>query len=580
MAILLTDSLHPYYRIEDWVKYRLTYEGGQCFIEHYLKHYTSRETEDEFKRRKCLTFCPSFAEEALNEIKNAIYQRMGSVSRNGGSPSYMRCINAEDGGVNLESNGMNEFIGQEVLPELMVMGKVGVYVDMPSFSPDQTLAELGTQPHPYLYIYRSESILSWNAQTVNNEKVFLSLLLRETYVEPNDFGLVVQYKTRYRYMKLLPHGQVLMQIWEQYVDETMPMGQEKQERLIKELILDLPRIPFVMFDIGSSLLKNISNYQIALLNIESSDVNYVMNGNFTFYVEPYDPKTENTYAKKTKINPDGTETTATDNAGPQEIGVGVTRGRRYPLEADAPRFIHPSSEPLTASMKKQEQMKADMRALLNLAMSNVAPSRASADSKRVDQIGLESGLSGIGLELQGGERMIAELWAAYEKASVNKLAIQYPSTYEMKTDGQRMEEAKGFKDIKGLAPSKLFGKYLSIFGVRALLQGKVSTDELAKIEAEIMDAKYATADAKEVEIDVKNGLVSAVTASDARGYDGEAEVPKAQEEHAQRLKEIVTSQTAGAGVITGQNSNRKDTVTDTNTQPSNKRGGGKNNAGS
>jgi hypothetical protein len=54
------------------------------------------------------------------------------LSRVGGDQSYREAVVGLNGGVDLEGSNMNRFIGQLVLPELLVTGKVGVYVDMPA----------------------------------------------------------------------------------------------------------------------------------------------------------------------------------------------------------------------------------------------------------------------------------------------------------------------------------------------------------------------------------------------------------------------------------------------------------------
>jgi hypothetical protein len=193
-------------------------------------------------------------------------------------------------------------------------------------------------------------------------------------------------------------------------------------------------------------------------------------------------------------------------------------------------------------MKKQEEMKIDIRRLLNLAISNIGP--ASAESKRADQSGLESGMAAIGLELASMERQLITLWAAYERSEL-KPTITYPRQYDLKTNADRVEEANGYKELKGVAPSRTFAKVLSKIAATTLLEGRVDHGTLDKIMSEIDEAKYITGDYKEITADLENGLVTVETASDARGYDGSYETPKAKEEHAARLARITTAQSSG-----------------------------------
>jgi len=55
---------------------------------------------------------------------------------------------------------MNAFVGVKVLTELLVMGRVGVFVDAPFVPRSATLANTGNVA-PYLYRYDIEDILSW-----------------------------------------------------------------------------------------------------------------------------------------------------------------------------------------------------------------------------------------------------------------------------------------------------------------------------------------------------------------------------------------------------------------------------------
>jgi hypothetical protein len=546
---MITSSRHPLYSEDDIYKYRLTYRGGREFVLKYLEKFDTREDADDFERRKKLTYCPALAKEGLNEIRGGICQRMNEITRKGGTESYQQAVTGLAGGVDLEGSSMNTFINQKVLLELMIMGRVGVYVDMPAFNPYSTLAEFQKQPRPYLYYYCAEDILNWNLQTYENELITTRVLLRERQYEYNDYGLPKSQKELFRLL-VLRDGYVELTYLETYVDPEAKSPNKLKERIVKQYNLDIPRIPFRLLDIGNSLLTDICDYQIGLLNLSSSDLNYLLRANFPFYVEPYDPKTRDIYRRQgaqATMDADGNIKEATESAAskPQETPIGVHHGRLYPLGADAPSFIHPSPDPLLASMKKQDQMKEEIRQLLNLNVSNVSTQRASAESKMLDQQGLESGMAVIGLELQSAERDIAEFWANYEKHNIEKLSISYPTTYTLKTDAERQEEAKNLKELKGVAPSKTFQKIVSAQAARILIEGKVSQEEFDKIMSEIKAAGYTTSDCEEIEKDLKNGLVSEETASDARGYDGKKEVPKAREQHAERLALIASSQAQG-----------------------------------
>lgn len=540
MKLDLWKARHPFYTkyIDDWSKCRDVYEGGDEFIERFLTRFSKREDEDDFKRRKAMSYNPGFAATIVDEIKNSIYLRMPEITRKGGDISYSEAIQGKNGGVDLKGASLNNWIGQHVLPEILVTSIVGVYVDMPDVNL-QTLADVvTTKAKPYLYFYQAEQIYTWNSKWCDGEEILTDLVLHETYddVDP-DFNVIVGQKERLRRLRLQPDG-VLVEF---YKDEQSTPYETRE-------LKGLRRLPFIMAGITKSILRDIANYQIALLNIESSDLQYITDANFTFYVEPYDPRTEPIHHTSGDVAPpeelpEGqlpTPPAPTEKNRDMRVKAGPTNSRRYPMGANAPEFISPSSEPLKASMDKQAQMKTDMRKLANLALTSVEPKFASAESKQLDDRSLESGLSYIGLELERLERMIGEIWNYYMKGP--EISVKYPRKYSLKTDKDRREDAKANTELATKVPSKTFTKEMGKVTARMLLEQKVSDETLKKIDSEIDKADFLSSDAESIAKDVEAGLVSKETASNARGYDGSKEVPIAKQEHTERLAEIAAAQ--------------------------------------
>lgn len=545
--MLTTDFRFPGVRFEEFQKWRLTYNGGREFISTYLKKFDKLETTEEFATRSELTYCPSFAEEGIKEICDSIFPRMADITRTGGPPSYINAVAGLNGGVDLKFSTMDTFMGKTCLPEACALGKIGIYVDMPAFNPTDTLAQFQQEPHPYLYTYGAEQILSWRTLVWENELVFTSILVKDCNLEYDPkTGLPSGTSEAFRLIRLLDNG-VSITFLRRYQDNVG--SKEWKEEITKEVFIEgMTRIPLVIMDLGGSFLKNISDYQIVLLNIESSDIQYILKANFPFYVEQYNPLSEGAFQKAAKIDDQGNvtptnaaSTSSSGSPGVQEVVTGATKGRRYPMGADAPAFIHPSPEPLQASAAKQEQIKQDIRRLLNLAVSNVAPTRASAESKQVDQAGLEAGLAAIGIVMESTEQQVARIWCEYEKYK-EKIVVKYPKVYSTKSDSQRIQDAKDVGELKTLAPSKQFNKELSKMAARAILAGKVTLEIMKKVEDEIDAAEFIANDYKEVASDVELGLVDKVTASNARGYDGAKVVPIATKEHTERLAEIAKAQ--------------------------------------
>jgi hypothetical protein len=521
-------SIHPEFLTDEWIKYRYIKEGGDDFINRYLIKFSTREDTDEFNNRLLIAPVPGFANAALIDVRNAIYQRMCDITRKGGSKSYQQTIAGMHGGIDLKGASMNNFIGSQVLTELLFMGKVGVYVDMPEIG-DVTKKET-EKLHPYAYIYTAEEIKNWDYEQDETGIHFTKLLLEETYTEYDDLGLPKTVARRYRYL-YKEDGVVYVK----YIDAK---GQMIAEEGVVQL--NIPEIPFVLFELDRSLLKDVANHQIALLNLESSDLSYALKSNFPFYVEQYSGKFQSSHLK---TDPEDNED--------DEIEVGNVTGRRYAVGMDQPAFIHPSAEPITASMEKQKQLKEDIRSLINLALSSIRPKFASAEAKQFDERGLESGLSFLGLVLELGEQQIAALYHMYENDN-EITTVNYPETYGLKTNLQRMEEAERVHKLSSAVPSAKYQEEMSKEVVRILLSSKVSVDEMATMLTEIEETPYTTSDAEVIHGDVEQGLVSLETAAVARGYNSD-EPKKAEADHAARLERIKAAQTSA--VIPDENPN-------------------------
>ncbi len=545
----INELKHPEYKDLQrfWTKWRLTYVGGDDFIEGYVKMFSQLEDYNDYADRKAITYIPAFAKAAVDEIKNSIFQRTEDITRAGGPENYQNAILGRDGGVDLDGSSMNAFIGRQLLPELLTMKKVGVYVDASDSATGISLFDARGQ-RPYIYMYKAEEIISWTTAPGDESTEFLSVLLEDNYddVDP-DTGLTTGIVTRYRLLNKVEGG-----VSVKFLDidgERIDIDGELDP--VAEYFLEIDRIPFVVFELNDSLLRNIANHQIALVNLASSDVNYTLKCNIPFYTEQYDPRAENVYqrpasAGQAKTSVDGnvinTAGTAANAVQARNMGIkiGATSGRRYPMAAERPGFISPPTENLEASIKKQEQLKHEIKQLVALAVSNLEPKSASAESKKMDMTGLEAGLSYIGLELENGERKIATIWSMYE--GTDKVAtIKYPERYSLQTDAERRKEAGELKKLAPTVPSIVFQKEINKEIARITIGHKVTDEVLITIYKQIDAAKVLNTDPDIIRNDVDSGLLDRETAAVARGYD-KSVVAKAAVEHAERLARIAESQ--------------------------------------
>lgn len=528
----IADLKHPTYRVmaPRWEEFRLIYEGGKAFQEEFLLQRL-KELPNDFNLRKKISPIPTHAKAAVNNVKNSLYSRIGqSTTRIDGPRSYQIASKGENGGVDREHSSMNSFLNRKILPELLPIGKVGVFIDAPLVRTSEN--------SPYLRTIRAEDIFNWEIDPVNRGE-FLQLLIRERLTNKDDtFGLPTETEATYRLFQKTPEG-ILISFF------------DKDSELIEQDTLDLERIPFVLFELTESLLTDVGSYQIALLNLSSSDMTYAYLSNIPIYTEQVDDNdlwgTIEDQTSDEKISPPtdavlaahvGVKKTV-DEAGRQDV-IGVSRGRAYPKGLDRPGFISPSPAPLEVSMKKAQEIKDDIRLIINLSLSNIKPRAASAESKVADERGLESGLSAIGLELEAGENAILNIWAIYEEVK-NNGKVTYPNNYELKDDTERRKSADDILTLKEKLPSRTARIELTKDAAREIFGSRLPQEKMEQLLTELDNAGGCPSGAKEIKLDLEEGLVSAATASELRGYKKD-EAAKAQKEKAKRMADAQASQ--------------------------------------
>jgi len=322
----------------------------------------------------------------------------------------------------------------------------------------------------------------------------------------------------------------------------LPAGTQLVERLMKvtengvEVIddgvlthtLDLDEVPLVMFNLGSSMLEGVVDYQIALLNLESSDVNYAWRSNFPFYTEKISDKYEFETTKK-------------------DIEIGATKGRAYTLER--PGFIHPSPEPLKASMEKQLEMRKNIRQLVNLNVANMSTKQISADAMRESDRSLTAGLAAIAAILEAGERKIAELWAVYEGESV-AVSVSYPKSFTVKTDKELLDEANDLLKYAKTVPSLTLQREIVKESIALLLSHRMRSETIDAMCSEVDTCDTPIIYSEELMQHIEKNLVSAEYASKLMMYP-DGEVAKAVEDHKLRLERIRIAQQKTLDADTG-----------------------------
>lgn len=547
MKTKIAECMHPDYTSGsyDWEVWRNTYDSGRTFIDNYLTRYSRRERAEDYNERRKLTYVPSFAALGIDRIRNAIYSRLGQVRRDGGSVAYQKATKGDDGGIDRLRSSMSTFIGMYVLPELLSMQKVGIYVDRPEGDPMTKADEIGK--NCYCYIYRREDVRSWACDESSKEGYFKTLLLRDWVYEQNEYGLDSKLVANFRLLQKTDSG-----INVKFFD-----AESKQ---IGEKVLNLKEIPFVFPSLQQSMLRDVARYQIALMNLASADMIYALKANFPFYVEQYDTKSDQSY-RKTAPQPaiaqsdletqgfglvevpatyPGEQTQAKTSA-QADIVVGVQSGRRYSTDK-APQFIHPSPEPMLASMDKQKFMTQEIDKLLHLAIENQNQIVAikNEDGSTIEVV--LNGLSYIGHVLQTAEQEIANIIAMYE-GTKEPAKVIYPVQYTLKSDSEIIEDAEKLQITAQGIPSKTYKQEVAKQVATMTVGTKIPEGVLKTIYDELETAPNMVADPKSIETDVNLGLVSLETASLSRGWAA-GEAAKAAVDHAERLARIAASQSA------------------------------------
>ena len=501
------------YRILDFEKWRLAYEAGLQFIDRYLVKFSSRETDTDFRDRKNITYCPAFAKAGINEIKNSLFPRLSEVTRVSGPPLYHDLVSGNLGGIDGSGNTIENFLGQYILPELLIMGIVGVYVDREPL--DGITLRDAQNKNPYCYYYKAEQILGYKYSKAGKLE---KLLLKDINLKNEDNGMYPLYDNEFeeqiRFVFINSNNKVEIHFFKN--TETLTIKEALQKTPTSTLVLDISEIPFVFAELSDSLMKDIAPYQIALLNMASSDLAYILKSNTPFYTE----QGHNNPLPEPGENGEGLEDEVPINR--TEIRVGATQGRRYAPGMERPGFIHPSPEPIRASMEKQEQCQKEIRLLLNLAITNLTPTKAiSAESKAKDEGSLESGLSYIGLTLQYVEKQIAHFISLY-LGTKNEPEIYYPQKYSLITEEERRLEIKNIAEIIPTTTILSLRKELYKRLADLLLCRAVPDTVLEKIYKEIDSSEYLFTP-NEI-IGQVNSIIKAEFAVKALGYPEEATV--------------------------------------------------------
>jgi len=491
----------------DWAEWRLCYGGGEEFRTEYLEEFSEREERKEFKRRRRLTPIPAYAKLEINRVKNALAQRLPDVVRRGGSKKWTEAIAGMGRGVDRRGSSMNSYIAKYLLPEALVMRRVGVLVDAPRVN-GESAADVPKNFRPYLNYYPVEFIEKLIPAPVESVSDWAAVMVKDVNRDFDiETGEVTDVNTfRYYYLDPARDNKV-----------TIATIDEQGLEIKAPLQTNLDAIPFVMFDILASLIKDVCSYQIAHLNLISADTSYALDANYPFMVRQR-----------------GNAIPAYLQGEENDAEIGAQKGLWYEKGLDAPAFISPPVDPMKTSLELRQAFRKEVNEMVTGALESMG-----------DDGTMEAGLAAIGQCFEDAESRLWDHWVAYESSNPNNRKVPqilYPEDWSLKTDAERLEEANSYIDVMNKLTGQTGRKEAGKTAYERLFRGRLSVSLLDKIKAEVDAAPYTTSDANIIIKAKKEGLVSVETGVLALGFDPGEEL-KAEADAEKKAKAIADAQT-------------------------------------
>lgn len=502
------------------------------------------ETELELKERKLNTPIPAVAKEAVKDVRRSITQRLEDVTRIGGSAHYREAVAGEGSGIDREGLSMNLFIGQTVLTELLVMGRVGIYVD--NIAPDGPTMADGVG-EPYAYAYRVEDILNWDTMHPEQEGTFSMVLLRDHEISFNQaFGISFpsQHRERLRLVWVGDDGFVRYRFMDNKLAPIVPELLNNAQ-LIQEddgaIRTQLREIPFVMPSLDSSLLTDVASYQRLLMNIASNEGMFAMNANSPILAIQQDARAQGKEWKKPgagQPEPGGQRSrNPTERTG---VRSGWVRGRYYSTEEDVFSWVAVPPESLKVTSDYRMRLADEVRQLVNVAVQNQTGTRTeSRETREISAQGLESGLHFIAMKMQHAERQVAKFISMYEGTKMTAV-VTYPKRYRLKTQAERIKDAQEFKKIIDALPTQELKKEGVKRIILDLFTGTVTSETMDRMMKAIDNHPYIGNFSDIMEM-VESGLITRELAGGSQDLSPE-EVDQATEEKVKAAAAILEAQ--------------------------------------
>lgn len=530
---------HPSYDAKLMRDLRAVVSRQNSFVAMYLERYSLRESAEMFAYRKKVTPNDPQPAIAYKKLCDAIRSYMPGIKRKGYTNIVSECLAGKREGVDGRGTSMTGFMSNQVLNEVVLMQMVGVFVNRGPAPSD--LSEEVDARDPFFELFSRENIINWTQDEATGE--FTDLLLRISVpIIENNF--VTGYKEGYKRYTIVPEG-VLIRLFDEKF-ETSAVNDE---------IWAIEKIPFCLIDFGSSQVERVLEIQKSLNNLVSSDLLFLYKVNYPLYTEQYDPALDMQNWGGTQVeaafvdDSDENKTDTVENATTRhsrilnETDAGVTTGKKYAKGLDRPEFISPPVLHLQASNDKANQFRQAIDKALDVDSLNVRDVRASAESKNADRETLIGGIYNLFMELQRAEKTLLAHFSFYLSASTNNVSVDYPNTFDLRTQKERADSAKDKLEQRDNISSITARRKLTLEAIRDLQP--FATEEEIKVYSDELEEQELLISAKHLIEFVKEGAIPSELIVTSMGLDKKwGEVAK--KEHAEKIAVVAAAQSSGS----------------------------------
>lgn len=457
-----TCGLYDSYRPE-WDFNLSAYEGGKQFIteENLFKH--NREHTDDYKERLTRAHYMNYCDGLVDFFTDFIFAE--TIDRNGGSNQDFFTNFILD--VNRKGESITEFM-KEVSGDDQIFGLVYALVDSPSIPDGVKLTKaqekrLGIRP--YWVLIKPQEVLDWIVDDFDKYTYLKRFQIQEVF----EGG---QKSTLEKYMEWTPKS-VLISL----VDVTNPA---KPKLLPKQIITNqIGEVPIVPIrykrskknkEIGDAFLKDLAMQNREVMNITSLLQEFLYRQCFNILAMEVDAQLP------TKDQAEG--------------NVGTANLLQYPKGAKAPEYISPDASPADKLHEERQTLINEMyrraaqdtvNELFN-GMKRSGFSQAQSFSNTVPRIASRAET------LEKAEVRLMQLTLKYMGKTWDG-RIKYKDRYEITNISDALSQlTQLFKDLQ--MPSETFVK-TELKRMVHEIDGKLTADEIAKVEAEIDAMDFA-----------------------------------------------------------------------------------------